>query len=224
MLNYTPRIHPDWHNETLRKLRDIFQTLKSDRFNWQEADTIYLCIIPVLMLLRFPTRSIRQTVKQIKHKDGFGLRPDFSIRLYGKELGIIEAKKASSDLSARHGYPNSWSPIDQTLRYFDCLHPRYAILTNGLEWIVFREALTNPQNQYPYQYEAMRTNLYDTVLYNDGDMLDEFLYNFNYQALDGGQWPGIDSDFKKHTYLDRVIDEAHVMMHDFSYDNKYRNI
>ena len=49
------------------------------------------------------------------------MRPDFKIGIYGNEFGFHRSEKVSTGLNAPHGYEHSYSPIDQTLRYFDRL-------------------------------------------------------------------------------------------------------
>ncbi|TCQ06395.1 hypothetical protein C8J40_105183 [Sphingomonas sp. PP-CC-3A-396] len=148
------------------------------------------------------------------------MRPDFKIGFYGNEFGIIEAKKVSTCLNAPHGYEHSYSPIDQTLRYFDRLGSRYAIATNGLEWIVFRQASAYAE-EFSCKYEAIRINLQYTIKYYDPDLFDEFLYNFDYFRLMRGGWPSFGSSFQKRVQFQRNSGLVDVLMQDFSCDNEY---
>jgi len=149
------------------------------------------------------------------------MRPDFAIESYGYEFGIIEAKKASTDLNARQGYKNFHSPIDQALSYFDRRQYRFAIATNGFEWIVFRRASGEIEQNLACRYEAIRAELKDTIRYDLVVLLDEFLYNFDYHHLMRGGWPDCDNSYQKRVQFQRKNGTVNVLMHDFSWDDTY---
>lgn len=124
--------------ETRNAFRQIQAEFERDRPSWDEADTICMLIIPMLRWLSFPSSAVRQTVDLIRPPDRSGLRADMQVRGFFGPLCMIEAKRVGADLDQQFPNARFRSPVDQCLTYLDHYPTSFSILTDGVDWRLFK--------------------------------------------------------------------------------------
>ena len=118
--------------------RQIQAEFERDRPSWDEADTICMLIIPMLRWLSFPSSAVRQTVDLIRPSGRSGLRADMQVRGFFGSLCMIEAKRVGADLDQQFPKGRFRSPVDQCLTYLDHYPTGFSILTDGVDWRLFK--------------------------------------------------------------------------------------
>lgn len=111
--------------EKLSVLADRIPKLNLAQIETEEA-TKNALIMPFIQALGYDVFNPEEVVPEFTADVGLkkGEKVDYAIRVDGKVVIIIEAKKVSEDLSSDH--------MGQLYRYFGVMHTRIAILTNGL--------------------------------------------------------------------------------------------
>lgn len=156
----------DWHQtrvsdhvyyESKIAFREIRAEFECDRPSWDEADTICMLIIPMLRWLSFPSSAVRQTVDLIRPPDRSGLRADLQVRGFFGPLCMIEAKRVGADLHQRFPKGRFRSPVDQCLTYLDHYPTSFSILTDGVDWWLFKALV--PAKSFTPCYAGLRFQL-----------------------------------------------------------------
>jgi hypothetical protein len=145
------------YHESQRAFRQIQAEFERDCPSWDEADTICMLIIPMLRWLAFPSSAVRQTVDLIRPPDRSGLRADMQVRGFFGPLCMIEAKRVGADLDQQFPKGRFCSPVDQCLTYLDHYPASFSILTNGVDWRLFKAL--SPAESATARYAGLRFRL-----------------------------------------------------------------
>lgn len=110
------------------QLEALITRLTNDRALLQrgEAATRQGAVNPTLRALGWDTDNLDEVDPEFADSDGG--KVDYCLRYGGKDLVLIEVKRASADLSQHQ---------EQLLRYAFGLHVELAALTNGLDWWLY---------------------------------------------------------------------------------------
>ena len=110
------------------QLEALITRLTNDRALLQrgEAATRQGAVNPTLRALGWDTDNLDEVDPEFADSDGG--KVDYCLRYRGKDLVLIEVKRASADLSQHQ---------EQLLRYAFGLHVELAALTNGLDWWLY---------------------------------------------------------------------------------------
>ena len=110
------------------ELEKLITRLAGDRALMQrgEPGTRMGAIDPTLRALGWDTDNLNEVDPEFE--DGSGRKVDYCLRHQGRNLVLIEAKRASADLAPHQ---------EQLLRYAFVLGTRIAALTNGLDWWLY---------------------------------------------------------------------------------------
>lgn len=112
----------------MTRLEALIRRLADDRALMQrgEPGTRMGAINPTLRALGWDTDNLNEVDPEFE--DGSGGKVDYCLRHQGRNLVLIEAKRASADLAPHQ---------EQLLQYAFGLGTRMAALTNGLDWWLY---------------------------------------------------------------------------------------
>lgn len=151
------RVSDDVYYQSKIAFRQIQAEFERDRPSWDEADTICMLIIPMLRWLSFPSSAVRQTVDLIRPPDRSGLRADMQVRGFCGPLCMIEAKRVGADLDQQIPKGRFRSSVDQCLTYLDHYPTGFSILTDGVDWRLFKAL--SPAKSVTACYAGLRFRL-----------------------------------------------------------------
>lgn len=153
-------------NNTFEKLQNFYYSKIDQVMNTSEKDLAFKLIYPIL------TNFLGFKEEWLKFEDRLDYSRKITDIIVNDKRGnqvIIELKKASVNLSNNH--------LEQLTNYLNTQNVSWGILTNGTEWILVNNDITNAKH---FEKQVLRVRL---DIKNQGELHPDSLKYFTYGSL-----------------------------------------